>query len=270
MSTGSIAELRERLENGKGFQPVLNDFIRRSIEEEEARSDSEEGIPYHMFYAKFIDNSSRVNADMVESYCESPIERMFMNSLILLFVKSRLIDLQLTEPWSDVEKRIAEYRTIHENILSLADQYREMTGDDEMIDFKSFFDKRIAEGKNTEEDYRDVEYHRLIVDRFEWDSYHVTLQAGFPNFKVEGRSIRTDMYIWKPSNPDFKLIVECDGFKYHSSKDSFVRDRKRDRLFKSKGYQVVRFSGTEIWKDPISVSSELFDILESMEKEKSV
>ena len=57
------------------------------------------------------------------------------------------------------------------------------------------------------------------------------------------------------------MVVECDSFQYHSDKVSFTRDRRRDRVFKRNGYEVVRYSGPEIHRDPIGASSELYDYL---------
>ena len=86
--------------------------------------------------------------------------------------------------------------------------------------------KGIKAGVYTEEDYELFEYHRLIVKNFVWDSYHITLQAGFPKFRIDNKSTRVDLLIWKPNDEKFKLIVECDGFNYHNTKEAFIRDRK--------------------------------------------
>tara|TARA_R110000868_G_scaffold267791_1_gene527071 strand:- start:232 stop:480 length:249 start_codon:yes stop_codon:yes gene_type:complete len=82
----------------------------------------------------------------------------------------------------------------------------------------------------------------LIIKNFAWDTYHITLQAGFLTLKLDNKSTRVDLLIWKASDEKLKLIVECDGFKFHNTKEKSVRDR----LYKSKGYQVIIFSGTEI------------------------
>ena len=70
------------------------------------------------------------------------------------------------------------------------------------------------------------------------------------------------MFIWIPGDENFKLIVECDGFQYHS-KDTFTSDRKRDRLFQRKGYEVLRYSGSEIHRNPFEVSWDLFTHLQN-------
>lgn len=263
MATEILNDLRDKLENSNDFKLVLNYFIKKSINEQHKESNESDGIPYSQFFTSYLENSSKINAEIIAKTCESPIERIFMNSLILLFIKNRFINLKITESFQNAELEISNFRTIHKNILNIIEDYKNKTGDFEMTYFKSAIGKRIEAGVYMKEDYELFEYHRLIVENFVWDSYHITLQAGFPEFKIDNKSTRADLLIWKPSDKNFKLIVECDGFKYHNSKEAFTRDRKRDRLYKSKGYQVIRFSGTEIWKDPVSVSSELYDFIES-------
>jgi very-short-patch-repair endonuclease len=48
-----------------------------------------------------------------------------------------------------------------------------------------------------------------------------------------------------------KLVVECDGHDFHEkTKQQAKRDKQRDRKLMSKGYSVMRFTGSEIWNDP--------------------
>ncbi len=64
---------------------------------------------------------------------------------------------------------------------------------------------------------------------------------------------------WIPSNPKIKVIVVCDTFDYHSDKDTFISDRKRDRELQTKWYLVFRFSGSVIYNDPITASLNLLN-----------
>lgn len=47
-----------------------------------------------------------------------------------------------------------------------------------------------------------------------------------------------------------KLIVECDGAAFHNSPKAVDHDRRRDRYCATQGIAVMRFSGTEIKRDP--------------------
>lgn len=53
------------------------------------------------------------------------------------------------------------------------------------------------------------------------------------------------------------LVVECDGKDYHSSPEQVYRDKKRDRFCAAQGHSVMRFSGTEIRRDPRGCAAEI-------------
>lgn len=71
-----------------------------------------------------------------------------------------------------------------------------------------------------------------------------------PQAKIDGTKYRADFIIERIDDGDYKpLIIECDGYEYHSSKSQFEKDRKRDYELKMKGYEVIHFSGAEINRD---------------------
>jgi very-short-patch-repair endonuclease len=47
--------------------------------------------------------------------------------------------------------------------------------------------------------------------------------------------------------PKSKLVVECDGYRYHH--DRGKEDAARDAFLRNKGWTVLRFSGTKIRND---------------------
>ena len=73
------------------------------------------------------------------------------------------------------------------------------------------------------------------------------------------------MLFWKPALKAIRLVVECDGFSGHRFRIFFERDRKRDRALRSKGFEVFRFTGTEINCSPVAAATELFDFLSDRE-----
>ena len=57
---------------------------------------------------------------------------------------------------------------------------------------------------------------------------------------------------------DIKLVVECDGHDYHErTKDQASRDKKRDRELTAQGYYVLRFTGSDIYKDAEGCAAEV-------------
>ena len=61
-----------------------------------------------------------------------------------------------------------------------------------------------------------------------------------------------------------KYIIECDGHDFHEkTKEQVEYDKKRERVFVSKGYKVLRYSGSELYRDFEKITNELFDIFSS-------
>lgn len=84
-----------------------------------------------------------------------------------------------------------------------------------------------------------------------------------------GREIRLRQQInIGPHRTDFlieignalRICVECDGHEYHArTKEQAARDRSRDRWLQTAGYMVLRFTGSEIWRDPADCAIQVYD-----------
>lgn len=56
-----------------------------------------------------------------------------------------------------------------------------------------------------------------------------------------------------------QLAVECDGHDFHErTKEQAARDRSRDRRLQSAGYEVYRFTGSEIYRSPLGCARQIF------------
>lgn len=56
-----------------------------------------------------------------------------------------------------------------------------------------------------------------------------------------------------------KIVVECDGHEWHErTPEQAERDKTRDRFLQAQGYLVFRFTGREIWRDPIRCAREVW------------
>jgi very-short-patch-repair endonuclease len=53
--------------------------------------------------------------------------------------------------------------------------------------------------------------------------------------------------------PSRHLIVEVDGFAFHSSRSSFERDRRRDAHLIAHGYRVIRVTWRQLTREPDAV-----------------
>lgn len=76
---------------------------------------------------------------------------------------------------------------------------------------------------------------------------------------------RADFVISVPTYCDKKLIVECDGHDFHErTKEQAMRDRARDRSAQAAGYQILRFTGAEIYRDPLKCVREALNALKKL------
>lgn len=56
------------------------------------------------------------------------------------------------------------------------------------------------------------------------------------------------------------VVVECDGHAFHErTKFQAERDKRRDREITHAGYTVLRFTGSEIWRDPVECAVSVID-----------
>lgn len=79
-------------------------------------------------------------------------------------------------------------------------------------------------------------------------------EAGLPRplVNAEVRGYRADFY-W----PDERLIVEVDGFAFHSSRGSFEGDHRRDIDLESKGVRVIRVTWRQIVRERTATGAKI-------------
>lgn len=54
-------------------------------------------------------------------------------------------------------------------------------------------------------------------------------------------------------------VVECDGHDFHErTKEQAARDRSRDRRLQEAGIRVFRFTGSELYRDPLGCAGETY------------
>jgi hypothetical protein len=248
-------ELREILLDEEKFKNLSKAFIEKAVEE-----DQKEDAEFAKWHSMALEAVTTINTKYVFDLCESPIEKIFMNSLLLGFLKADSLGLIIHPTYQDTDEELTEFRTYFRNFLSFLEWYDNKF--DSWTGIEDYLDGEVKAGKmeGTERDFLrqlTFRYHYLRMT----SSYHLTLQAKFPGIIIDGKSIRPDLYFWLPSDKNVKVIVECDGFEHHSNKDSFVSDRKRDRVLQSKGFQVLRFSGSEIYNESVTVTSNILEFL---------
>ena len=88
--------------------------------------------------------------------------------------------------------------------------------------------------------------------------------------ELEGKEYRVDFLIeYSPSMfskeiPIKRLVIECDGHDFHErTKVQAQRDKARDRIFQKHGYNVLRFTGSEIYREPLDCANEIKEFIKN-------
>lgn len=59
------------------------------------------------------------------------------------------------------------------------------------------------------------------------------------------------------------IVIECDGHEFHNkTKTQVKRDNEREYNLKMAGYDILRFSGSQIYNDPMKCANDIFRYME--------
>lgn len=99
------------------------------------------------------------------------------------------------------------------------------------------------------------------------------LRVVAPDFvgPVKSDLILRPQYEWGRYRSDFilegfgqRVIIECDGHEFHErTKGQAEHDRAKDREAQRAGYPILRFTGSEIFRDPKNCCIQILDFLYS-------
>jgi very-short-patch-repair endonuclease len=107
------------------------------------------------------------------------------------------------------------------------------------------------------------------VDRVATDSPIEAVLASFiigwlDHNEITGAIVRTQAKLGRGYRADIlieirgrKLVIECDGEAFHTTKEQIAHDKKRDRYCATNGMAVMRFTGSEINRDPRGCAAEV-------------
>lgn len=83
-------------------------------------------------------------------------------------------------------------------------------------------------------------------------------QAQLPDWRVD--------FLLSIKGPErwHRLIIECDGHEFHErTKEQATRDRARDRKAQELGFEIFRFTGSELWRDPSKCANQVLNWVEN-------
>ncbi|PKN19406.1 MAG: hypothetical protein CVU71_07830 [Deltaproteobacteria bacterium HGW-Deltaproteobacteria-6] len=239
------------------FREITHFFVEKSSESEEG--DNPEFIK---FYKLSLDKVSKESVETIIQMSGSPIERIFLGSLLLGSIKWFPYGIVIHQTYKDTNSELTEFRDYLDKFFEFIEWYKMKFGSFSAID--EYLNEQV---KSKKMDKAERDFINRLMFRYVYlslkDSWHMTLQPKFPDIIINGRSIRPDLLLWMPSDTTRKYIVECDGYEFHSNKDTFISDRARDRETQRLGYSTLRFSGSEIVKNVSGVATEVLHMLES-------
>lgn len=105
-------------------------------------------------------------------------------------------------------------------------------------------------------DHKDAKKHAAYLAQIRVES--PLLGCIFPQIAIG--DYRADFFIAYPHGLSAVagIVVECDGHEFHEkTKQQAARDKARDRAIQCEGYRVFRFTGSEIWRNPIVCAQEV-------------
>jgi len=84
---------------------------------------------------------------------------------------------------------------------------------------------------------------------------YLTPQASVGSYKV-------DLMLWITcGNQRSGIAIECDGHAFHEkTKEQAASDKRRDRDLLAAGFPVMRFTGSEIFKDPLACAEQVREV----------
>jgi very-short-patch-repair endonuclease len=94
-----------------------------------------------------------------------------------------------------------------------------------------------------------IERRIATVTRSELEELFLELvrRDGLPEPEVNRRVAGYEVdFLWDAQ----RLVIEVDGFAYHSTRQAQTRDRRKDDDLQAAGYRVVRFTADQILRDP--------------------
>lgn len=106
----------------------------------------------------------------------------------------------------------------------------------------------------------DSAFEQAIAQRLEHEGYTIHNQIGTAGFFI-------DLAVVDPKHPGRYIVgIECDGATYHRSASARERDRLRQDILESKGWQIHRIWSTDWYRNP---ERELAKAIQAIEEAKN-
>lgn len=204
-------------------------------------------------YNEYVNHFDAKLSDVL-SFCESPIENLFLLQYINFFLKTFEGDyfipfdgIEFKEEllWDDGSKK-------RDKILKY--NYR-FDGVDGYAKYFGFKIKLGISSFNSNLYYSEMEFYPQYEVNINNNIYRVDIAAFYIKKRYETDEIVATR----------KIAIECDGYDYHKDPEKFKEDKIRERALKSNGWrEVLRYSGSEIYHIGDDLKKTQFNFQEMM------
>lgn len=107
----------------------------------------------------------------------------------------------------------------------------------------------------------DARTFRLTDSELERRFLRLVRSAGLPlpqtGVRLHGFTVD---FLW----PELGLVVETDGLRYHRTAAQQERDRRRDQVLVARGFTVLRFTHSQVAREPDEVVAALAEVAERL------
>lgn len=93
---------------------------------------------------------------------------------------------------------------------------------------------------------------RSGLPQIPFDGLHVYPQVSIDGYRLDF------LAIYRFENDLIHTVIELDGHNFHErTKQQASHDKRRDRHFTKKGWQVLRYTGSDVWRSPSDCAREI-------------
>jgi tetratricopeptide (TPR) repeat protein len=250
---------------------IVNNLYQNSEEEEDILSllnQEEEAFPQphpdeEDLYIMIAKSKILTDIEFLFKFEMSMAERLFLSSLIIqLSLRGPHFIIFYNTPnslYEDIDSLINSVEIIKESWNG----YTKDTGNGDFLEFLGF----IFESSDISENTKEATKHFAPYIHLDYiDAFHLTSRPFLEGSKIYNQDERPVIFIWIPSDPEFKLVVEFDDPFSLLFSDEIT---KRDSILKMEGFQIIRYDEVEITHNPIEKANEFYEYLVAYSKKRT-
>lgn len=247
------SDLCDLVQEDEPYQQLLDGFIDAAVE----RAATGHGDPlFATGYRDILTRQVLANRRAIDAFQHVSIEKILLRALVLGALKWDPLGLVVAPFERDPRADVRDHREWHARFLaSVRPSAVARPAGPELPAAASPALHAPATAAATAES-RFLELLAFRRRAFGTDrTVHLSLAPPFSGIASVDPPLRTDLWFWEPGHPDAGVIVECAGFQPHTRHSAPPPSPPPPAV------GALRFSGIDIFRDPIAVCSEILGTL---------